>query len=417
MKLFSRYNRLNIISTISIFIIGSITFYLLLHYILIHEVDEALEIEQQEIAEHVQKHNTLPEILPTRDQFIAYKDATSLTPVVTSNIDAYYPHTHDHLYRERLFGIAAGGKYYTVSVRKSLEETEDLLQIIIFVTLGMVALILITGYVINRRVLSKLWRPFYSTIDQVKAYNVYEKDTLYLNETNIEEFSLLNNSIASMTERVKKDYQALKEFTGYAAHEMQTPLSVIRIRLDILIQNLSLSQDGSQAINDIEKAVHKLSRLYQSLLLLTKVENRQFVLDEEVQVDKLILEKYNDFSGMLEAKKIELDMNLKPVSIIFHNQLSEILIGNLLSNAIRYNKQVGFIGISLHDNTLIISNSSDLPALSDEQVFQRFYRHSDVTADGNGLGLSIVKQICDMAGYSINYYFADGIHTFTIIFN
>lgn len=216
-----------------------------------------------------------------------------------------------------------------------------------------------------------------------------------------------------MTERIQKDYSSLKDFTGQAAHEMQTPLAVIRTKLDMLIQNEAVLEKNAQHIIDIEKAVYRLSRLHQSLLLLTKVENRQFILNEDVSLEKIIEGKCAEYTEMADAMHLKLSMNLHPVIIKFHQHLADILIGNLLSNAIKYNKQKGSVRITLENGKLSIANTSDNEKLDNDKLFKRFYRRNNAE-EGTGLGLSIVKQICDLAGYSIEYSYSSGWHEFEI---
>ncbi len=287
MKLFDKYNRLNITATILTFIVGSCTFYFLLHYILIHQLDETLQTEQQEIFSYVSTHNRLPEIIRTKDQYTTYEPAAGKSATLFRYVRNTDHKGEDEL-REIQFSVLAGGSYYTVKVDKPLEETEALLQVIIGVTVAMIALILLLGYLINAIMIRKLWRPFYRTIDKVKNYHLADQEALSLEEVNVDEFSLLNRSINEMIDRIQQDYGSLKNFTGQAAHEMQTPLAIIRARLDTLVQNEALLEKNVQHITDIEKAVQRLSRLHQSLLLLTKVENRQFILNEEISLDTVV---------------------------------------------------------------------------------------------------------------------------------
>ncbi len=169
----------------------------------------------------------------------------------------------------------------------------------------MIGLILLTGYLINRIVIRRLWKPFYQTIGKVKTYHLTDQELLKLETVDIEEFSLLNQSINEMMERIQHDYGSLKNFTGQAAHEMQTPLAIIRTKLDTLMQNESLLEKNAQHITDIEKAVQRLSRLHQSLLLLTKVENRQFALNEEVRLDTIIKDKCAEYAEMAGKYGVE----------------------------------------------------------------------------------------------------------------
>ncbi len=418
MKLLDKYNRLNIAATIITFVVGSCIFYFVLNYILIRELDETLQTEQQEIISFAQTHNALPEIIPTQDQHIQYEliavdDAIMEVPYKT--IKKKLGKTEEN-YRELQFTIKAGKANYIVTVDKPIEETEDLLKVIIAVTIAMIGIILLIGFLINRIVITRLWKPFYETISRVKNYHLTDQDSVKLEQQEIDEFSLLNTSINEMVDRIQQDYGSLKNFTGQAAHEMQTPLAVIRTKLDSLIQNEEVLQKNATDIADIERAVHRLSRLHQSLLLLTRVENRQYVLNGQVALDKVITEKYGEYAEMAEAMKLSYHGNLQSVSLLFHQQLAEIVISNLLNNAIRYNKQGGSIEIILKSESLSITNTSDNGVLDNTRLFKRFYRDT-TTIDGTGLGLSIVKQICDLAGFAIRYNFSDGRHTFIIQFS
>ncbi len=413
MKLFEKYNRLNITATILIFIIGSCSFYFLLNFILIRELDEELQSEQQEIVTFVNLHNALPEIIRTKNQSTSY----TLTDKKTDPLFRSIKNSHDkeeESQRELQFTIEAGGKYYLVLVDKPLEETESLLQVIIGVTIAVIALILLAGYLINRTVIRKLWKPFYRTIDQVKNYHL--ADTFSLENTGIEEFSLLNRSINEMIERIQHDYNSLKNFTGQAAHEMQTPLAIIRTKLDMLIQNEPLLQRNAQGITDIERGVQRLSRLHQSLLLLTKVENKQFTLNEPVDIDKIIKDKSSEYTEIMEEMHLALTLKLEPTTALFHSHLADILANNIINNATRYNKHGGSVTIELQNKTLTISNTSPNKQLDTVKLFKPFYRDNNMQ-DGTGLGLSIVKQICDTAGYSIWYQYTADQHIFTITFN
>ncbi len=414
MKLFDKYNRLNITATILTFVLGSCTFYFLLYFILINQLDETLQTEQQEIAAYVATHNTLPEIIKTRDQFTSYETAKGKTKTTFHTVTNTSGKGEEKL-REIEFTIEAGSNYYLFKVAKPLEQTESLLQVIIGVTIAMIGLILLIGYWINRTMIRKLWQPFYQSIEQIKIYSITDLNTLKLDNVAIDEFALLNKSINELTERIQKDYTSLKDFTGQAAHEMQTPLAIIRSKLEMMMQNESVVAQNEKHIGDIEKAIHRLSRLHQSLLLLTKIENRQFMATEEIRLDQIINEKIDEYQELIETMQIVTVLNLQPVRIVMHPHLAEIVCGNLLNNAIRYNQKEGTIEIILEPGTLTITNTSPYPELDKDKIFKRFYRAGNKD-DGNGLGLSIVKQIGDVAGNSIRYQYRDSKHWFLIGF-
>lgn len=418
MKLFTKYNRTNIISTIVVFIIGSIAFFFVLRYVLIEQLDEDLESEQQEIITYAKKFGHFAPIIPTEDQLTTI-DSTNVIQHKEnfSSLKKWNPlKGKDEWFREIKFIAVLNNKNYEIIVSDSEEETYDLLKLIILITIAMIALILIVGFFINRIILNRLWKPFYQTIEKISTYRLTSQEPLHLQQTAIDEFNVLNNNITNMVDRTQHEYRNLKEFTSNAAHEMQTPLAIIRAKLDMMVQDEKLLSTNANPVQGIELAVNKLSRLFNSLLLLTKIENRQFDLKEQVSLDEIIEDKLAESAYLIDAKGIIVSKKIETVHIVFHQLLAEILIGNLLNNAIRYNYELGRIFITLTNNEFTIANTSSIPPLNSAQVFRRFYRHSNTQQEGNGLGLSIVKQICDTAGYQISYTFYSDQHVISVLF-
>ena len=416
MKLFTRYNRINVAATTFIFIVGSIAFYFVLHYILIKQLDETLYSEQQEIHEYTEAHNQLPEIENTKHKWITVEPVKS--PFPQKEIISYKKYNNTEKEWESVrrlsFCFLVNNQYYAITVNRSEVETEDILKLIILVTTGMIALILLLNFFINRKIINKLWQPFYHSINQIKHYKINEKQSLILPNNSIDEFNILNESLNSMTSSIANDYYTMKNFTENASHEMQTPLAVIRSKTDILLQQSGLNEETVHHILDIEEGIKKLTRLNQALLLLAKIRNTQFDFTEKIDFEKLIHQKIEEKRELLYAKQINILSNVQPVVLLFHQQLAEILVNNLLSNAIKYTPTGGKITVTLDTEKLIFTNSSDGKALDENKIFQRFYKAHQST-EGVGLGLSIVSEIVKIAGYHISYHFSEQQqHVFSI---
>ena len=417
MKLFAKYNRINITATVFAFILSSVAFYFVLHYVLIRQLNETLRAEQQEITAYVNIHHQLPEIQNTKHQWITIEK--TVTPVAKAKIKSipFYNQQEKEMQNSRqlLFVLPLPGQNYLFKVNKSEAETEDLLQLIILVTVGMIGLILLFNYIINRRVVNRLWKPFYITIDSIKQYHVSNREPLQLSKEPVDELNLLNESLNKMTQSVFNEYSALKTFTENASHEMQTPLAVIRSKVEMLLQQPEWKEHDLQQLLSIENAVFKLSRLHQSLLLLTKLENKQFVPDEKVQLKKIIEDKLCDIHELLVPKQLKVVTECKEVTIDFHNHLAEILVNNLLKNAIFHTPAGGNIWIELSPEILSIKNTAINGALDSDKIFKRFYK-ADHSQEGTGLGLAIIKEICNVAGFTVEYKFINNQHVFTIHF-
>jgi signal transduction histidine kinase len=193
---------------------------------------------------------------------------------------------------------------------------------------------------------------------------------------------------------------------------MQTPLAIIRSKLDLFIQHENLSEDQSKTMQSAYMAVEKLSRLNQSLLLLAKIENNQFAETSPVNFKQKLEEKTEDFHELWRSQNISVDTSLTDVLVNMNNELADILLNNLLSNATRHNFSGGFIKIELTRRQLKITNSSVQSQLDPERLFSRFYKQNE--NGKNGLGLSIIKQICDISGFKIAYFFNNESHSFIL---
>src|SRR2546428_2842911 len=360
MKLFTKYNRINSWANIIIFGLGSLAFYFVLHYILIDQLDDSLKSEQQEIEEYVTLHKQLPEIQNTKHQWITVeKVVTPLPQKIKKSISFYNPKEDEQeRVRQLLFPLTVSSQHYTITVNKSEVETEELLQLIIPIIVIMIGLILLGNYIINRKVVNRLLHPFYHTVDRIGNYHLSEQTPLQLPKEPIDEINLLNESLNKMTSRIYADYQVLKTFTENASHEMQTPLAVMRSKIEVLLQASEWKEKEMQQILAIDDASQKLSKLHQSLLLLTKLENHQFLLEEEVNLKIIIQQKVQEREEFLEPKNLNLKVDLEEVKLPFQHHLAEIMITNLLNNAMRYTPAGGIITIKLNPQTLIFTNTA-----------------------------------------------------------
>ena len=415
MKLFAKYNRINVLSTVIIFLIGCAAFAFLLRYVIISQIDEDLKIEKNEILAYVRNNNQLPKVIEVNDQYTIYKPiakSTSLNNIFTS--EAYNKNEHEKELRRTIeFEVNASNRWYLVTVSKSMESADELIQTIIIITVVLILLILVTAFIINRIVLKKLWRPFYSSLQTVQKFELNNKQAINFNETNIDEFKHLNSILSNSLNKAQQDYQSLKEFTENASHELQTPLAVIQSKLDILIQNEKLSEAESLSIQSAYNALQNLSKLNQSLLLLSKIENKQFSEQTNINIKELLENKIEQFHDLWKSRDIKLDESLSDKNIKGNIYLVEILLNNLLNNATKHNINDGLIKISLQDD-LYITNTGAAHVLDETQLFKRFATQSKTTIN-HGLGLSIVQQICLASGYKCTYHFElPHLHTFKI---
>jgi signal transduction histidine kinase len=426
MRLFTKYSRVNIVASILALALGSIGYFFAVRYVLVHQLDDTLKIEEAEILDNVQHRNRLPEPANYRDQQIQYVAATAEVPRVfrhttwgdlvssAGKAPGARDHGPDHPYRELLFSVRVGGQLFTVSIAKSEEETEDLLGLIMLVTAGMIVLLLGVLFLANRLLLRRIWQPFYRTLDNIRTFNLSSREPLPCENTDIEEFRSLDEAARLMTNKIIRDYEILKNFADNASHEMQTPLAIINSKLDLLIQDIGLGEAHHQPVQAMYDAIARLRQLNQSLLLLAKIENNQFADTSSIDLALLIGEKLAQLEDPLKGRHLEVHTELDHLPLPINGYLADILLNNLLTNAIRHNHNGGQIDIRLRERSLRISNSGPELGFDSATIFDRFVKGTH--SGGTGLGLSIVRQICDNYRFPLEYDFKEGMHTIEIQF-
>jgi two-component system, OmpR family, sensor histidine kinase QseC len=429
MKLLTRYNRVNLLTTIIVMLITGIIYYQAISLILINQLDKDLVVEENEIFEYVSLNHHLPQVFKSNDQQISFTETQQGT-VTRQFINTIYRNYKNPRYAKRhhhrddddefeagrglITSVSAGDKYYKVLIVESTVEAEDLIKIIFGITAGVILLLFITLFITNRLLLNRLWQPFYDLLKELRLFNVTDNKDIPLEKTNIDEFEELNQAIISMSTRVKSDYKELKTFTENASHELLTPIAVINSKLDTLIQTDSFSQQQSKLLNDLYSSVSKLTRLNQSLLLLVKIENRLLDGNERIDLKLHIEELLMQFEEIFLDKELKVSSDLGQKELVTSPYLIDILLNNLLGNAIRHNYKGGSINIKLTAQSLVIQNTGDNTPLPDSHIFTRF--HKSTESEGSGLGLTISRQICENLKFTLNYHYDTPYHTFTVGF-
>jgi len=415
MKLSAHYNKASVIITISVLLAGAIIYFFTINYIARNQLDRNLTEEIEEVEYYIKVNQHLPKQVDfDEDQANFVKTNQKISQ--RRFFDTVYNNYKEKKIRpgravEDL--ISLNGENYKAIVTVSRESTEYLVQIITVITLALMLGLLLILFLTNRYILNGIWNPFYSLLDQIKAFNISETSGFQLNNNRVDEFRELSQAVHLMSLRLKSDFKNLEFFTENASHEMMTPLAVITAKLDTLIQDETLKPEQYDQINDIYIAASKLSRLNQSLLLLVKIENNLIEDSEPLSLDVIITEKLRQFQELIFAKDIEVSENLVHKEVMASRYLVDILLNNMISNALKHNVINGRLSVILTRDKLIFQNSGFSP-LKIERLFERFQKGAK--SDGTGLGLTIVKNICNIYSWKVSYYHENSAHTFQIIF-
>lgn len=305
------------------------------------------------------------------------------------------------------------GQFYQLKIISSMVEEDDLIEDLFYALIWLYAAIIVTIIFTNTFLLKKVWKPFYLLLSQLKNFNLSSTPLFEPPKTKVEEFKNLNETIVTLLNKNIEVFNSQKQFIENASHELQTPLAISINKIELMLESNSLTEEQAETIADVINHLERLTRLNKSLLLLSKIENKQFKEDELVNFNELIKQQLKDFSEIVEFKNIKITCNEHGIFKHYgNNDLSMILMTNLLKNAIIHNVNGGEIDIDITSDTLSISNTGRAEALNHEKIFSRFYKSTE-KKNSTGLGLAIVKTISDWYKLNIRYSF-NGKHTMTL---
>jgi len=418
-KLLHKTQRIFLIYFAVIFIVAAPLFYFTIHKMYISNADESLRLRKFEFI-----HNNAP-FLHKADIPIWNKYNPNVKILKNKGLRKdrlFYSHYYENqddeteLYRELNTPITIENKPYTLSARTNLVESEDLILSIAILFVIIIVLLQLGLYFFNKRLSQKLWQPFYQTLQQIEDFEIDKGKQPIFEKSDIEEFNRLNTSIHKLIERNIIIYKNQREFIDNAAHELQTPLAVFRSKLDLLMQRDDLTNGQAAILETIDDNINRLIKLNKNLLMLSKIERTKELKIEEFTIKALLEKQIKFFEEQANSKQIHFTLKIKnDISIKANKNLTEILFSNLLLNAVQHNIENGTVKIEVNQNKVFISNTSDLPEIAKDKLFNRFAK-SNQNQQGNGLGLAIVKKIATIHKWQILYSFSKNIHKFTIQF-
>lgn len=421
MKLLQKTIRNYFIYSVFVLLVAIPLFYVVMQRIVQEGVDDDLMATKEMLKPKISDailNNTVGQLrFIDRDVFISITtytrpyDAFKTIEVFDTLSQKAVPH------RVLTSSFTINGKPCLLQVKTSLVNKNDLIKSIVKVQVVLLLLLLGGLFIINRSLSKHIWKPFYNTVNKLRNYKVENHEPLALAKSSVNEFDDLNQSLEALTERTHNTYISQKEFTENASHEMQSPLAVFQSKLELLMQTAPLNEEQAQLMSDLANASQRMSRLNKSLVLLTKIENNQFAELEEVSLSQVVESYLQQYQPQAQEKHIVIHSNLQSNATVKANKaLIEILIGNLLGNAIRHNYIDGTINVLLTGDKLSIENTGKLFPLDNRKIFERFQKES-TDVNSIGLGLEMVKKICHIYHYELSYQYINHLHDFTIQFN
>ncbi len=217
--------------------------------------------------------------------------------------------------------------------------------------------------------------------------------------------------IEKINKPVEDNFKFMKNFVNNAWHELKTPIANINIASQLLLQN---SKYDEELVKDIFNESKNMIKLIDTLLEISTINKSQN--KEKINIKKELETILTSFQDQINEKQIQVELNIKDFSIFVNKQQFDILIRNLISNAIKYNFPKGKIQIETENNEILIANTwKKIDKEDKEKIFNLFYRVENV-GEGYGLGLALVKKIIDLNNWKIKIESTENLNIFKIIF-
>ncbi|MGB5941310.1 MAG: HAMP domain-containing sensor histidine kinase [Leeuwenhoekiella sp.] len=374
------------------------------------QIEEELYSNKDRVEKLLQNDQTIKGIPPIMEvEKVRYPETLKF------NVTLIYDPLQDEieLFEQLTETTQINGQHYRITVRAMVIESEDILFAIVLTFISIILMTFLFQFYVNRSRNEKLWRPFFLNLSILKEFSLKAKQPLTFQDSEILEFHELNMELESLTKKVQIDYQNLKQFTEDVSHEMHTPLAIMQAKIDTVINDQEINEAQFETFSSLQEDIQRLKQLNKKLILLAKIENDQFTNTETFLVAAVLKNCISNFTELFDVP-IHLIEN-EEATVQMDRSLAAVLFNNLLSNAIKHAAETREVQVILDKKSVKISNKGKRILENPNTIFERYYKESK-RKDSTGLGLSIVKKICDYYGFVPSYRFDGNQHIFQINF-
>ncbi|WP_333600965.1 sensor histidine kinase [Flavobacterium sp.] len=290
---------------------------------------------------------------------------------------------------------------YKLEIGSSLSEIKDLTFAIRVFILIVLSIVIVFTFLVDAFFIEYLLKPFHQIINQkIRHVNEPEKFNYTTIKSHSTDFQELDEVLNQMMKRIQELFSIEKQFIANVSHELLSPIALLKNRFENLIQNESLDDEAVNKIVSSLKTLDLLKKIINNLLLISRIENNQYMTDEAIDCKSLLEDIKEQLQDRIEEKEIALTIELTENYHFMGNKtLIHIMFYNVIVNAIKFTEPNGSIAIkdSKTNSQYIITIKDNGCGMAQEQldeIFNRFTR-LNLHKEGQGLGLAIVKSIAN----------------------
>jgi len=311
-------------------------------------------------------------------------------------------------YRVLNYSFMVDGETYLLEIGTSLDRIYQTEPNISTITLILLALFVIISFAADTTLARILTLPLdfiTRKLKETRSPALYDKTPLSSSTT---DFVYLDQTLTELMQKIDELFTREREITANISHELLTPVSVLQSRLENLISNGDLNEQDAEKVSESLRTLHRLKGIINSLLLIARVENHQFLKNESFPLNALIREVYEEIEPIARDKGLELNLRLDCDRHLTNanRSLMFTLLFNILNNAVKFSGNPAAGPVEIHcfreEETFKVRISDHGPGITEgqaDELFQRFKKRS--SPEGHGLGLAIAKSIADFHDISI----------------
>ncbi len=303
-------------------------------------------------------------------------------------------------YRVLSYSYKFNNEFYLIEIGKSISTIILFQKQLQRFAIVFMLIILIITIIIEFSIIQYYLRPFDLIIEKLKTTSHPSKFNYASINANTLDFNYLEVTIHNLMKKIEESFNNEREYISNVSHELLTPVSIIKSKLDNIIMEGNLSEEDMLKVYESKQTLGRLTKMIRTLLTLSRIENEEYLRKDEVELVGILKNVANELEELIEAKNLEFIKSFSEIEIKLkgNEELLFNMLYNLINNAIKYT-QSGFIKIESKKTTnqqiILISDSG--AGIEPEHlpfIFTRF-RKFKTGKDNFGLGLALAKKICD----------------------
>jgi len=421
MKLNNKILLLNLVLSAAVLVITGVGMYYLVFNTVYDELDNHLLQHKTDIMEQVQAEPSSIEDIRNLGglgsyEWVEIEEIDSSVAPVGNNYATIDTTRNEYdlapeAYRRLSTQMTVANTTYSLKIYEEVAAWENISMTILLSVLAGLLIWILLLYLINQIAFERTLKPFYDTVDKLETISKPSDFDEKFPESTTYEISVLNQALNTMMFQISSTFEEQKKFIQNASHELLTPLSIIRQKSEkILSQADELDETTLKSAHDIHQTAVRLTRLSNSLLLISRVENKQYDIEGEVRINDVVGDVLDELQDFISMKNINVSFKEDADADVRGNrELIHSAIYNIVQNAVKFspNDSVLQIRIGGGSGRYELQVADEGPGIPNDlkiSMFDRFKKSNGYgnrlgSNSGNGLGLSIVKSICSLHGF------------------